>query len=47
LIEELSTIGKRRSNEQVVDLRSVWLRTLDHAFIVVSLLRARRLSAND
>ncbi len=41
LISELSDIGKRRGAPVSTDLRSVWLRTLDHVFIVMNLLKSR------
>ena len=46
LVDELSNIGKRRTGARSIDLRSVWLRTLDHVFIVLSLLKVRRATAN-
>ena len=46
LVDELSNIGKRRAGARSIDLRSVWLRTLDHVFIVLSLLKVRRATAN-
>ena len=42
LIDELSGIGKRRTAHDQNDLKNVWMRSLDHVFIVLNLLRIRR-----